>query len=599
MHAATRQMYGQVVIGSGFGGSVSALRLSEKGYEVLVVERGKRWRSDEFPARNTNLRRFLWLPLLGFTGTWKITPTRRLIALGGTGLGGGSLLYGNTLYVPEPGVFAAEHWRRSRSDWFDVLAPYYGLAQRMLGVSRSGYEGVADRILADVAREMGRDHTFENVSIAAFQDYQESAAGGHADPYFSGHGPIRKPCNLCAGCMVGCRFDAKNTLDRNYLHFAERNGVEVRTETEVSSIEPLPGPGGERDGSGGYELTLRTTTGWRRRSSKVRAMGVVVAAGTMGTLKLLFDAKYREGHLSNISEQLGARIRCNSETFYAVGLDTKRAYSASEVAVGMAVNASFKPDDITMIEPVRFSKGSDAMYFSVNVVPLTDRGRLPRPLKLLLNCLRHPVQTLRQLNPVGKSSNSVLLMIMQSADAFVHAKWRKAWTKPLRRGMTFVPEQGASRLTTYFPIGQDVARRFARRAGGSAGNVLLDILADVPVTGHVMGGAPIGAGPESGVVDDKGVVFGYQNLRVLDGSIIPGNLAVNPALTILALSEYAMSHVPVAEAARAADIRPVEFSAPLPGSVSALDGSGDLLSEATRQSRATLRQSRIESFSPG
>jgi len=585
------RVYGPVVIGSGFGGAVSALRLSEKGYDVLVVERGKRWRSDAFPGKNTCLRRFLWLPALGFTGTWKITPTRRLVALGGTGLGGGSLLYGNTLYMPEAGIFAAEYWRRSRSDWFDVLAPYYGLAQRMLGVSRSRYEGVADRILADVANEMGRGHTFDNVSIAAFQDYQESAAGGSADPYFSGRGPTRKPCNLCAGCMVGCRFDAKNTLDHNYLHFAERNGVEVRTEIEVDAIEPLPGLHGERDGSGGYELTLRTTTGWRRRSSKVRAKGVVVAAGTMGTLKLLFDAKYRDGHLRNISDELGARIRCNSETFYSVGLDTGPAYSASDVPVGMAVNASFKPDDITMIEPVRFSEGSDAMYFSVNVVPLTDRGRLPRAVKLLLNCLRHPLQTLRQLNPVGKASNSVLLMIMQSADSFVHARWRTAWTKLFRRGMTFVPELGAGRLTTYFPIGQDVARRFARKAGGSAGNVLLDILADVPVTGHVMGGATIGAGPESGVVNDKGMVFGYQNLRVLDGSIIPGNLAVNPALTILALSEHAMSHVPLADAARAAKIRPVEFSAPLPGSVSALDGSGDLLSQATRQSRAAIRQS--------
>ena len=599
MREGTRKIYGQVVIGSGFGGSVSALRLSEKGYDVLLVERGKRWRSDEFPEKNTSLRRFLWLPLLGFTGTWKITPTRGLIALGGAGLGGGSLLYGNTLYVPEPGIFAADYWSRSRDDWFEVLAPYYGLAQRMLGVSRSRYEGVADRILADVAEEMGRGHTFENVSIAAFQDYQESAVGGSSDPYFSGQGPIRKPCNLCAGCMVGCRFDAKNTLDRNYLYFAERNGVEVRTETEVVAIEPLPGPDGKRDGGGGYELTLRTTTGWRRRSSKVRAKGVVVAAGTMGTLKLLFDAKYRDGYLSNISDELGARIRCNSETFYSVGLDTRLAHAAGDVPVGMAVNASFKPDDITMIEPVRFSKGSDAMYFSVNVVPLTDKGGLPRPVKLLLNCLRHPLQTLRQLNPVGKTSNSVLLMIMQSADSFVHAKWRRAWTKFFRGGMTFVPEQGAGRLTTYFPIGQDVARRFARRAGGSAGNVLLDILADVPVTGHVMGGATIGAGPESGVVDDKGVVFGYENLRILDGSIIPGNLAVNPALTILALSEHAMSHVPVADAERAASIRPVEFSAPLPGSVSALDGSGDLLRQATRQSREAIPQSRIESFSPG
>jgi len=255
----------------------------------------------------------------------------------------------------------------------------------------------------------------------------------------------------------------------------------------------------------------------------------------------------------------------------------------------VAVNASFRPDDITMIEPVRFSKGSDAMYLTSNVVPLTDKGSLPRQVRLLFNCLRHPVETLKLLYPFGKTRHSVLLMIMQSADAFIHARWQPAWTRLFRRGMTLVQEPGDSRLTTYFPIGQDVARRYADKAGGAAGNVLLDILADVPVSGHVMGGVTIGTGPDNGVVDDQGRVFGYRNLRVLDGSIIPGNLAVNPSLTILALAEHAMSHVPVGSAEQAARVRPVEFSAPVAGSVSTLDGEGNLLEQATRLSRAARR----------
>ncbi|MCM2310682.1 MAG: GMC family oxidoreductase [Steroidobacteraceae bacterium] len=576
-------VYDQVVIGSGFGGAVAALRLSEKGYRVLLVERGKRWRSEDFPATNMNLRRFLWLPRLGLTGTWKITPTRRLVALGGSGLGGGSLVYANTVYIPGRDIFESEHWRHTRRDWYDVLLPFYGLAQRMLGVGTGHHEGIADRLLDEVACEMGRGATYQRVDMAVLQEYQRRE-GAAADPYFNGDGPARHACNLCAGCMVGCRYDAKNTLDRNYLYFAERNGVEVLTEAEALSIRALP-DAGDDDGSGGYEVLLRDSTGLVRRRHRVRTQGVVVSAGTMGTLKLLFDSKHRYGGLSRLSAELGARIRCNSETFYSVDFDTRR-HPARDIPIGVAVNASFRPDDVTMIEPVRFGAGSDAMYLASNVVPLTDAGRLPRPLALLLNCLRRPLAALRLLSPFGKSRRSVLLMIMQSTDAYVHARWQAAWTRLFRRGMTLVRERGDARLTTHFPIGQEVARRYAAKAGGAAGNLLLDILADVPASGHIMGGATIGAGPGSGVVDHVGRVFGYRNLRVLDGSIIPGNLAVNPSLTILALAEYAMSRVPVVSAERAGGIRPVLFSAPLPGSVSALDGAGNLLERATRLSRA-------------
>jgi cholesterol oxidase len=572
--------FDQVVIGSGFGGSVSALRLSEKGYKTLVLERGKRWSSADFPKTNFNLRKFIWAPRLGLTGFWQITPTRKLIGLRAAGVGGGSLLYANTHLVPEPEIFSAPGWQRSRQDWYRALEPFYGLAQRMMGVATSPFEGVADKVLHEVAKDMGRGDTYELANAASYYAHQKAVATD-ADPYFSGEGPARDACTMCAGCMTGCRFNAKNTLDKNYLHFAERNGVVIRPESEVVRIEALPDENGRRDGGAGYELTVVKSTGQVRRRTTIRTRGVVVSAGVLGTVKLLMEAKHRCNGLERISDRLGVEIRCNSETFYSIGFDMSR-FKAEEIPMGMGVNAAFKPDDITMIEPVRFSAGSDAMYLSVNQVPLTDKGRIPRPIALLLNCVRHPITTLRQLNPFGKTRNSVLLMIMQSADASVDARWQSAWTKLYRRGLTFIQGPASARLTTYFPIGQKVARLFAQKTGGEPANVLLDILADIPVSGHVMGGVAIGGNADDGVVNDKGEVFGYQNLRVLDASIIPGNLAVNPSQTILALSEFAMSHVPEMPGDKP---QPVRFSPPLPGSVSMLTGHGDLLSQAIGMQR--------------
>lgn len=574
--------FDQIVVGSGFGGAVSALRLSEKGYRTLVLERGKRWASADFPKTNFNLTKFIWLPRLGLTGFWQITPTRKLIGLRAAGVGGGSLLYANTHYIPSAEIFLSPGWQRSRPDWYRTLEPFYGLAQRMMGVATSPFEGVADKVLKDVAQDMGRGQTYELANAASYYAQQKKISG-QADPYFAGDGPARDACTMCAGCMTGCRFNAKNTLDKNYLYFAERNGVEIRPESEVVRIEALADGQGRRDGTAGYELTFVNSTGLIRRETTLRTRGVVVSAGVLGTINLLMEAKHRSKGLVDLSDRLGAEIRCNSETFYSVTFDMNR-FKADEIPVGMGVNAAFRPDDITMIEPVRFSKGSDAMYLSVNQVPLTDKGTLPRPLGLLWNCLCQPITTLRQLNPFGKTSNSVLLMIMQSADASVDARWQSAWTKFFRRGLTFIQDPGATKLTTYFPIGQKVARLFAQKTGGQPANVLLDILADIPVTGHVMGGAAIGGDASNGVVNQKGEVFGYRNLRVLDASIIPGNLAVNPSLTILALSEYAMSQIPELSGKKPP---PVLFSAPLPGSVSTLTGHGNLLAKALQRFQST------------
>ena len=576
--------FDQIIIGSGFGGSCSALRLSEKGYRVLVLEKGKRWKETDFPETNWNFKKYLWAPKLGMTGPWQITPTRKVVALHGSAVGGGSLIYANTHYIPKPEIFNAPQWTRSRDNWYESLQPFYALAQRMLGTSTGRYEGPADKVLQDVATDMGKEDTYELVNTGVYFEDQKKAVEGTKDPYFNGEGPERESCELCARCMIGCPKNAKNTLEKNYLYFAERNGVEIRSESEVVHIEALEDEQGKRDGSGGYELTIQNSTGWFKSSYKLRTRGLVLSGGVLGTLKLLMQSKYKHQSLPNLSNTLGREVRTNSETFYSVGFDTKNEFKEKEISRGLSITSAFKPDEVTTIEPVRFNKGSDSTWLTFSFVPLTNAGGIPRALRLLINVLRNPFRAFRLLNPVGKTKNSSILMIMQSEDSYVHAKWKRAWTKLFRKQVTIEQEPGDKKLTNYFDIGQDVAKRYSEKAKGDVGNVALDILVNTPLTAHIMGGVPIAKSAEAGVVNEAGEVFGYDNLRVLDGSIIPGNLAVNPSLTILALSEYAMSKVPVFNEERAALIKPVEFSEALPGMASTMQGSGDLLSKAIKLS---------------
>jgi cholesterol oxidase len=579
------ELYDQVVIGSGFGGACSALRLSEKGYSVLVLEKGKRWKEQDFPETNWNFKKYLWAPKLGMTGPWQITPTRKVVALHGAGVGGGSLIYANTHYIPKPDVFEAPQWTRSRDNWYDTLQPFYALAQRMLGTSTGRYEGPADKVLKDVAKDLQREDTYELVNTGVYYDDQKKAADNPVEPYFQGQGPERESCDLCARCMIGCPKNAKNTLEKNYLYFAERNGVEIRPETEVTRIEVLANEQGQRDGSAGYELTVKQSTSWSSKTYTIRCKGLTLSAGVLGTLRLLMRGKYRDSTLPNISDQLGREVRTNSETFYSVGFDTKAGFKEKDISKGLSITSAFKPDDVTTIEPVRFNRGSDSTWLTFSFVPLTNAGGIPRALRLLVNIISKPLTFLRLINPVGKTKNSSILMIMQSEDSYVHAKWKRAWTRFFRTGMTVEQETGDRKLTNYFDVGQDVAKRYSEKAKGDVGNVALDILVNTPLTAHIMGGVPIAKTPEQGVVNDAGEVYGYKNLRVLDGSIIPGNLAVNPSLTILALSEYAMSKVPVADHNKADKIKPILFSEALPGMASSMKGSGDLLAEAIKTSQ--------------
>lgn len=575
--------FDQVVIGSGFGGACSALRLSEKGHRVLVLEKGRRWKDEEFSDNSWNMKKFLWAPKLGLTGNIQLTFTSKITAIHGVGVGGGSLVYANVHLIPKDEVFASDSWTRVHPDWKERLLPYYGLAQRMIGVTKNEYENAADDALRETARRMGREETYQTVNTGVlFADNPDDMSGkDRGDPYFDGDGPDRNNCQHCGGCTMGCRHNAKNTLVKNYLWFAERNGVEIRAESEVVRIEPLADGSGKRDGSAGYELTIeRSTAFFAKKRYTLRTRGLVLSAGVFGTIPLLLKARDDHGTLPNLSQQLGREVRTNSETLIVNSCNFKDENGNNrEICEGPTITSMFDPDDETRIEINRFPRYGDATFALQSAAPLTDaQSGVPRPVSMLINMIRQPIKTLRMSNPVGKSRNTIIFLVMQTKDSFVHVRSKRPWYKLFRFAWSVFQEAGDRKLTNYFPAAHEAARHYVDAAGGGdAGNVATEVLTGAPSTAHLMGGVAIGTSPENGVVDESGKVFGYQNLRVIDGSLIPGNLGVNPSLTILALSEYAWANEPVFNEERAASIKPVHFSAPLPKQVSHLSGTGDLL----------------------
>ncbi|WP_250462258.1 GMC oxidoreductase [Microbulbifer litoralis] len=582
--------FDQIVIGSGFGGSCSALRLSEKGHHVLVLEKGKRWKDKDFSNNSWNLKKFLWAPKLGLTGNIQLTMTRKITAIHGAGVGGGSLVYANVHLIPKDEVFESTPWSRVHRDWKKRLMPFYGLAQRMIGVTKNPYSNAADEALLETARRMGREETYQSVNTGVLfaEDPKDGSGKERGDPYFDGEGPQRNNCIYCGGCTMGCRHNAKNTLEKNYLWFAERNEVEIRPESEVTRIEPLPDENGVRDGSAGYELTIQSSTALLfKKPYKLRTRGVVVSGGVFGTIPLLMKARDKDRTLPNISQQLGRQVRTNSETLIvATSKFSDAEGKPQEICHGPTITSMFDPDDETRMEINRFPRYGDLNFALQSAVPLTEsNGRIPRQISMLINILRQPIKTLRMLNPIGKSRNSIIFLVMQTKDSFVHVKSRK-WPS----GWRVTQEPGDSPLSNYFPVAHEAARHYVEAAGGGdAGNVVTEVLSGAPSTAHLMGGVAIGTSAENGVVDETGAVFGYQNLRVMDGSLIPGNLGVNPSLTILALSEYAWSKVPVFNRERAEKTIPVTFSKPLPGMVSELTGTGDLHSIICRSGKQSTQ----------
>ena len=521
-----------LVIGSGFGGSVAALRLAEKGYRVGVLECGRRYEDADFARSAWNLRRYFWAPRLGLRGIFRLTLFKDVFIASGSGVGGGSLGYANTLYRARPAFFRDDQWD-GLAEWERELGPHYDTAERMLGVTE--YEGMtpADELLREYGEELGVGDTFSHTRVGVFFGEPGSEV---EDPFFGGEGPARTGCLRCGSCMVGCRHGAKNTLVKNYLWFAERLGVVVMPERHATEIRPL----GPADGSEGYAVTsVRSGACLRREPLTSTARGVVVAAGPLGTNQLLADCRHG-GALPRLSSRLGEVVRTNTESIQAVtARDDNRDFSRS-----VAITSSIYPDPDTHIEVVTYGRDADAM--SSLFTALTGGGtRLTRPLKWLAALLRHPLQTSRLLWPFKWSRRTVILLVMQSLDTAMRLR---ATPRRLGRRVRLQTEQDPERPNpTYIPAAEAAARWFAERTGGIPQSGLIESSLNIPTTAHTLGGAVIGADPSRGVVDADCRAFGYRNLLVCDGAAVPANPGVNPSLTITALAERAMSRVPPKE----------------------------------------------------
>ena len=522
--------YDWLVIGSGFGGSVSALRLREKGYSVGVLECGRRFADDEFPKSTWDLRRYFWAPRLGMRGIFRMSTFKDVAIVSGAGVGGGSLGYANTLYRARRRFYEDPQWA-GLDDWEAALAPHYDVAERMLGVVAYDRDDPADDLLREFAREIGVEDTYAKTRVGVLLDGRPGER--IPDPFFGGAGPDRTACMRCGRCMIGCPHGAKNTLVKNYLWLAEHAGADVFPERLVVDVKPL----GASDGSEGYEITTEHPGAWfRRRRRTFTARGVVFAAGPLGTNKLLAACRLH-GSLPNLSDRIGKLVRTNSEAILAVTLPK----DAPDIQQRVAITGSIYPDPETHIETVVYGDAADSMS-SLYTALVGDGTRVTRPLKLLGAAVRHPLTFLRLLDPRGWSRRTIIVLVMQTLDNAIELRAHKT-----RRGARLQTRRDSERpIPTFIPIANQFAAWLARRTGGIAQTALMEAVANVPTTAHVLGGAVIGADPSTGVVDARQRVFGYENLLVCDGSAVPANIGVNPSLTITAMAEHAMSQIPPA-----------------------------------------------------
>lgn len=524
-----------VVIGSGFGGSVSALRLTEKGYRVAVMEMGRRWTPENLPATNWELSRWIWRPELALRGFFNMRFFRHVVILHGCAVGGGSITFANTLLAPPDKVWSMGSWA-GLADWRKEMPQHYATASRMLGVIENRILGPADYLLKSAAEAAGVGHTFYRTRVGVFQG-EEGEPGGKTcpDPYFGGEGPERTTCIACGGCMVGCRHGAKNSLDMNYLYLAEKRGARIFAETKVVDVRPL---NGATDGSSGYEVHTVCSTSRRGHQLRFTCRGVVFSGSSLGTMELLFSLK-DSGSLPRLSNQIGQRVRTNSESLIGVRIPG----SEQEMSRGVAIGSGIYLDENTHIEPCRYPNGSDAMFFLATLLTGGRPGarRIALWLKnLLSSLLLHPVRTWRVLRPLGAARESVVLLCMQALEGHIDMKWKRRWLWPFSKALV----SSGNKVPAFIPQANEFAEKLARMSGGTAMSMVSEILFNVPGTAHCLGGCVIADSPQRGVVDARHRVFGYKNMYVCDGSVIAANLGVNPGLTITALAERAMSFIP-------------------------------------------------------
>lgn len=512
------KQYDFVIIGSGFGGSVSALRLAEKGYSVLVIEKGKRYTDNDFPKTNWNLKKWLWLPSFSLYGIQKLTIFKHASILSGVGVGGGSLVYANTLPKPKSPFFNKGSWA-NLNNWEKVLEPHYETAWKMLGAETNPFLGDSDAVFKELASKINKPESFEHTKVSVYFGKPKITV---EDPYFDGKGPSRTGCKLCGACMTGCRHNAKNTLDKNYLYLAEQLGVEILAEQEVIDLIP-------NENNSGYQIIYKKSTQYFGKKDTVTASKVVFAGGVLGTVPLLL--KLKEKRLPKLSNRLGEMVRTNNEALILnTSLDKTKDFSE-----GIAIGSILELDENSHLEPVRYGKGSG--FWRVLMLPLiTEKNFLKRLLKLIITPFTSPIKWLRVWFIKDFAKSTSVLLFMQHLDSTL--KIKRGWIN------SYTTVDKGEPPTAFIKEAHEIAKVHAKITNSKSQVMSLETLTGIPSTAHILGGAVMGATKEEGVIDAENKIFDYPNLYVIDGSMISANLGVNPSLTITALAEHAISLIP-------------------------------------------------------
>ena len=513
--------YDYIIIGSGFGGSVSALRLSQKGYKVLVIEKGKWYTAKDFPKTNWNFKKWLWMPYLRFFGIMKLSVFKHIAIISGTGVGGGSLVYANTLPTPKTAFFNSGSWK-ALNDWETELKPYYNEALRMLGAVKNPELFDGDLGLKKVAEDLDIKIKFDATRVGVFFGKPNHK---QKDPYFNGEGPDRSGCNFCGACMTGCRYNAKNTLDKNYLYFAQKNGAEIMAENEVYDVQAI----GTTDGSQGYEVSIKSSTKYFNKHKKIKTKGVIFSGGVLGTVKLLLKLKKKS--LPNVSDKLGEDIRSNNETLVSVsGLEKDKNYSK-----GIAIGSILDTDENSHLEICRYGEGSNAWKLA-HLPYVTGSNVVSRLFKTVVKLLKHPIDYFKVYFVNGWAKNTVTLLFMQTLDSTLKFKQNAL-------GLMTSSVSTGKAPTPFIPESIKLVKAYSKAINGVSTSFALETLAGIPSTAHILGGAVMGKDNTAGVIDKDNKVFGYKNMFVIDGAMISANPGVNPSLTITAIAERAMDRI--------------------------------------------------------
>lgn len=515
------RVYDYVIVGSGFGGSVSALRLTEKGYHVLVLEKGSELKAEDFPETNWDVKRWLWAPLLGFRGLFQLRPFRHVQVLAGAGVGGGSLTYANTLPIPKRGFFASPAWAHL-ADWENELAPHYQTARRMLGAAPTDFLTPADALLKSLAEEDGKPEAFEKPHVAV---YMGSPGQTVPDPYFGGKGPERTGCIRCGACMTGCKHGAKNTLDKNYLHLARQQGLQLHADTEVTHVAPLA--------QGGYLIRAQQGRSYfDRKPVSYEAKNVIFSGGALGTNSLLLRLKADPTALPKLSDKVGSGVRTNSESLIWVAVPGGR----EDHSKGIAINSLLQTDENSHLEMVRYGAGS-GFFRWVSVPHVHGAAGFLQIFRILFAMLMHPLLMIRAFCMPDWARSTMILLYMRSVEGTLR------FVRGAFGFMNTELEAGEHPRAT-MPEATALALRIAKKSGGLAMSAFYEPLFDIPTTAHILGGCCMGDSADTGVIDHRHRVFGYDGLYIVDGSTISANVGVNPSLTITALAERAMTFIP-------------------------------------------------------